>query len=167
MACNSTSDSIDQTLHESVDWLETYVKNANRMTSSEAQVSEHANVVLMRRTLDAFRSGDIPTLAEVFSKDIVWRVPGNSFLSKDYKGQEDVFGFFGRLMELTAGTFRVESVDIMANDEGGVFVDRLSAERNGRTLDLRLALHVTIRNGQIVEGVDHFHHEHLWDAFWA
>lgn len=120
-------------------------------------MSDHQNLQLMRRTIDAFRSGDMSTLAQVFSKDVVWRVPGRSLLANDYKGQGEVFGFFGRLMELTGGTFRVESVDMLANDSGGVFVDRLTAERNGRKLDVRLLLHVTIKDGRIVEGVDHFH----------
>ena len=70
-------------------------------------------------------------------------------------------------MELTNGTFRVESLDVLANHAGGVFVDRLTAERNGQKLDVRLLLHVTIRDGQIVEGLDCFHQEHLWDAFWS
>lgn len=130
-------------------------------------MSEHQHLQVMRRTLDAFLSGDMATLAQIFSKDVVWRVPGKSSLAKDYEGHEEVFGFFGRLMELTSGTFRVESLDMLANDAGGVFVDRLTAERNGRKLDVRLLLHVTIRRGQIVEGFDHFHQEHLWDAFWA
>jgi uncharacterized protein len=130
-------------------------------------VSEHPNLRVMRRTVDAFQSGDMATLAQVFAKDVVWRVPGKSFLAKDYEGHEEVFGYFGRLMELTSGTFRVESLSMLANDAGGVFVDRLTAERNGRALDVHLLLHVTIRSGQIVEGVDHFHEEHLWDAFWS
>ena len=125
------------------------------------------NLQLMRRTLDAFLSGDGPTLAQVFSQDVVWRVPGKSLLARDYKGQAEVFDFFGRLMELTGGTFRVESLDMLANESGGVFVDRLTAERNGRKLDVRLLLYVVIRDGHIVEGVDHFHPEHAWDAFWA
>jgi hypothetical protein len=28
-------------------------------------------------------------------------------------------------------------------------------------------LQVTVENGQIVEGIDYFHPEHAWDAFWA
>ena len=35
----------------------------------------------MRRTLHAFRSGDMPTLGGTFSDDVVWRVPGESFLA--------------------------------------------------------------------------------------
>jgi ketosteroid isomerase-like protein len=120
----------------------------------------------MRRALDAFRSGDGARLTQLFSRDVVWRVPGKSVLAKDYRGQDEVFGFFGRLMQLTGGTFAVESVDMFANAAGGVFVDHLTATRNGKRLDVRLLLHVVIRDGQIVEGVDCFHQEHLWDAFW-
>jgi ketosteroid isomerase-like protein len=130
-------------------------------------VADHSNLQVMRDALKAFQSGDGAALARLFSRDVVWRVPGKSFLAKDYKGQEEVFGFFGQLMALTAGTFNVQSIDLFANDAGGVFVDRITAERNGKKLDVRLILHVTIRGGQIVEGVDAFHHEHLWDAFWT
>ena len=69
-------------------------------------------------------------------------------------------------MELTAGTFKVTSIEMLANDNGGIFVDRITAERAGQKLDVRLILHVVIRSGQIVEAFDYFHHEHLWDAFW-
>jgi uncharacterized protein len=130
-------------------------------------VSEHPNLQIMKRALDAFKSGDGGALSQLFSPDVVWRVPGRSVLAGEYRGQEEVFGFFGRLMQLTGGTFTVSSIDMFANASGGVFVDRITAERDGRTLDVPLILHVTIRNGQIVEGVDHFHQEHLWDAFWA
>jgi ketosteroid isomerase-like protein len=128
---------------------------------------EHPNLTIMRRTLDAFRKGDVPTLGQLFAKDVVWRVPGKSILANDYRGQEQVFGFFGRIMELTGGTFRVDSLDMLANDGGGVFVDRLTAQREGKRLDVRLLLHVTIRGVQIVEGLDCFHPEHHWDEFWA
>jgi hypothetical protein len=130
-------------------------------------VADHPNLQIMRDALKAFQSGDGAALTRLFSTDVVWRVPGRNSLAKDYKGQAEVFGFFGRLMELTGGTFKVQSIDMFANDAGGVFVDRVTAERNGKKLDVRLILHVTIRGGQIVEGVDAFHHEHLWDAFCA
>lgn len=129
-------------------------------------MSANENLKLMRRTLDAFLAGDMETLSEVLAPDVVWRVPGRSLLAGDYSGQPAVFGFFGRLMELTGGTFRVQSLRMLADEAGGVFVDRITAERKGRTLDVRLCLAVTIRGGRIVEGIDHFHQEHLWDAFW-
>jgi ketosteroid isomerase-like protein len=130
-------------------------------------MSDHPNLQVMRSALEAFRAGDIATLSRVFSPDITWRVPGRNPMANTYAGQAEVFGFFGRLMELTGGTFRIDSLDMLAGDSGGVFIDRVRAERDGRQLDVRLLLHVTIRDGQIVEGVDYFHPEHDWDAFWA
>ena len=129
-------------------------------------MTDHPNLNVMRQALAAFAAGDGAALARLFSPDIVWRVPGKSRLSKVYRGQAETFGFFGQLMQETGGTFKVNSVTMFANDSGGVFVDRITASRNGKTLDVGLLLHVTIRDGQIVEGVDHFHQEHLWDAFW-
>lgn len=129
-------------------------------------MTDHPNLNVMRQALAAFGAGDGAALARLFSADIVWRVPGKSRVSKVYRGQAETFGFFGQLMQETGGTFKVNSVMMFANDSGGVFVDRITASRNGKTLDVGLLLHVTIRDGQIVEGVDHFHQEHLWDAFW-
>lgn len=129
-------------------------------------MDDHPNLHLMRRTLDAFRAGDLAALTQIFSADLVWRVPGNSRFAGEHHGHDGLFTFLEQIMELTDRTFRVESLDILANDAGGFFLDHLTAERNGRTLDIQLALHVKIRDGRIVEGVDHFFQEHLWDAFW-
>ena len=112
-------------------------------------MAEHPNLEVMRRALKAFQTGDLPTLTQVFAQDVVWRVPGRNPVARDYRGQAEVFGFFGRLMELTAGTFKIQSIEVFANDRGGVFVDQVTAERNGKTLDVRLLLHVTISGGQI------------------
>ena len=106
----------------------------------------------MQRTLRAFQAGDMATLTEVLDENVAWRVPGRNPMAADYHGRD---------------TFKVESLDMFANDRGGVFVGRITASREGRALDVRLMLHVTIRDGRIVEGCDHFHQEHLWDAFWA
>ena len=130
-------------------------------------MTEHPNLDVMRKALNAFQTGDVPVMLALFSKDIVWRVPGRNPLAQDYRGRDEFFGFLGRLMQLTDGTFKVESLDMMANDRGGLFVDRVTAERDGRRLDVRLLLQVTIVDGQIVEGIDYFHQEHLWDAFLA
>jgi uncharacterized protein len=85
-------------------------------------MGEHPNLDLMRGTLQAFGAGDVPALYELFAPDVVWHVPGRSLLAKDYRGREEVFAFFARLMQRTNGTFHVESLGMFANDDGGVFV---------------------------------------------
>jgi len=128
-------------------------------------MSEQANLDVMRRAVEAFQIGDVAALQALFAQDVVWHVPGTSSLAKDYRGQAEVFVFFGRLMKETAGTFRLENVGMLANADGGVYVDRVRAERKGRTLDVMLLLRVSIAGGRITEGWDCFHQEHVWDNF--
>jgi ketosteroid isomerase-like protein len=64
----------------------------------------HPNADLLHRGYDAFATGDIPTALGMFANDITWHVPGRSPLSGDYKGHEEVLGFFAKSMALSGGT---------------------------------------------------------------
>jgi ketosteroid isomerase-like protein len=98
-------------------------------------VGSHENVQRLRDGYAAFESGDFTALNEMMADDIVWHVPGDSPLSGDYKGKEEVFGYFGALMQETGGTFKVELQDILANDTRAVALQRVSGDRNGKHLD--------------------------------
>jgi len=91
------------------------------------------NVQLLRSAYDAFAQGDIPTVLQVLSPEISWHVPGRSPLSGDYKGHDEVVGFFGASMELSGGTLRVGVDEILADDDRVVVLTTVSAERNCRS----------------------------------
>src|SRR5438094_6380057 len=67
---------------------------------------------------DAFVTLDIPDAAsaaalglavrEIFAPDIKWHTGGRNPLSGDLKGVDEVFANFGKLFELTGGTFKLE-----------------------------------------------------------
>ena len=80
----------------------------------------HPNEELVRRGYDAFAKGDMDTLRELFDPGIVWHFPGRSPLAGDHRGVDAVLGFFGRTMELTAGTFRAELHDVVGDDRHAV-----------------------------------------------
>jgi len=90
----------------------------------------HPNEDLLRRGYDAFGRGDMAAISELFADDIVWHVPGNNPLAGDYKGRDNVLAYFGKSVELTGGTLRVEVHDILANDEHGVALTRDTAQRD-------------------------------------
>lgn len=114
-------------------------------------MADHPNAELLRRGYAAFSAGDMDTVSSLFAEDITWHNPGNNPLSGDYVGKEAVFGFFGKLMELTGGTTRLEVHDVVANDEHGVGLVQNHSERGGRTLDTR-AVHVWhMRDGKATE----------------
>jgi hypothetical protein len=130
-------------------------------------MNEHPFVTLAKKGYEAFRAGDLATLNEVFADDIVFHVPGTAQVSNDYHGKDATFGYFGKLVELTNGTFKVESLKVYVSDDKVAMLDRISAERNGKQLDQELVLVLQVRNGQFVEGWDHFEDLAAWNDFWA
>lgn len=130
-------------------------------------MSEHPYASLMREASAAFSRGDIDALKQMIAEDVIWHVPGRSVVSGTYRGHEKLFGYFGRLMELSGGSFKVEVHDVVASDEHVVNLDRLSGTRGGKTLDIDLALVVHIRGGKIAEAWDLFSDQYAWDEFWS
>ena len=127
----------------------------------------HPNEDLIRRGYDAFARGDLDTLRGLFADDIVWHAGGNNPLSGDYRGQDEVFGFFGRIGQETGGTFRIDIHDVLGNDEHVVVLSTTSAERAGRSLsDNNVGVyHVT--DGRVTEAWFHATDQAAVDAFWS
>jgi ketosteroid isomerase-like protein len=92
----------------------------------------HPDQELIQGGYEAFARGDVPDVLARFSEEIVWHIPGRSRLAGDYRGQDEVVGFFGTLMELSGGTFRLDIHDILATDGHVVALVRGHAEREGR-----------------------------------
>lgn len=130
-------------------------------------MADHPNVELLRKGYNAYSSGDMDVLQELFAEDIQWHIAGRSQLSGDYKGRDAVFGFFGKLMELTEGTAKLEVHDILANDEHGVALVTGSSSRGGKTLEGPDVHVFHIRNGQVVEFWDSPLDQYASDEFYA
>lgn len=95
----------------------------------------HPNEELLRETIAAIQRGDMAALqSNYFAEDIRYHVPGRSPVSGDYQGTDEVLAFFGRLFELSGETFRLELQDVIANDQHGVALFSVRAEREGRQL---------------------------------
>ena len=112
---------------------------------------EHPNAELLRRGYAAYAAGDMETIDGLFADDIAWHNPGNNPLSGDLHGKEAVFAFFGKLMELTGGTARLDIHDVIANDEHAVALVLSHVERGGRAIDSK-AVHVWhVKDGKATE----------------
>jgi ketosteroid isomerase-like protein len=130
-------------------------------------MSEHPNALLMKRANKAFSTGDVETLKQLIAQDAVWHVPGRSALAGDHRGHDEIFSFFGKLMELSGGSFRAELHDVTASNEHAVNLDRVTASRSGKALDINLSLVVHIRDEKIAEAWDFFSDLYAWDEFWS
>ncbi len=95
----------------------------------------HPNEELLREAFAAFMRGDMEALqTKYFAEDIRYHVAGRSQIAGDYEGIAQVLGLFGRLFELSGGTLRLELHDVVANDEHGVALFKVLAEREGKQL---------------------------------
>ena len=126
------------------------------------------NAAIVRRGYEAFNSGDMDTLTELFDESAVWRTPGRSSLAGEHQGREAAFGYFGRLAQETGGTFKAELQQVLAGDDGRVVgIHHCSGERNGKHLDVDCCLVFQLEGGRITEGSDHFRDLYAWDEFWS
>src|SRR5947209_4974800 len=98
-------------------------------------MSAQENAEAMRKGYEAFSRGDMDALRnELFSPDIVWRQGGRNQTAGEYRGADEVIGLFGKLFQLTDGTFRVQVHDLLTSDEHVVVLAQVHAERAGKTL---------------------------------
>ncbi len=128
----------------------------------------HPHEDLIRKAYDAFGSGDVDTIGELFAEEIEFHVPGTNLLSGDYVGKDQVFGVFARLAELTAYSFQTELHDVLASDEHAVVLQRWTAKREGKApLDDRNVSVFHIQRGKITEVWHHAGDQYAQDAFFS
>ncbi len=128
---------------------------------------EHPNAALIRKGYEAFNKGDMATLTELYSEDTVWHEPGNNPLSGEQRGREAVFAFFGRMAELSGGTFRAVVHDILANDEHAVALSRLTGTRQGKETNSAAVQVYHMRNEKITEAWNFSQDQRAYDEFWS
>ena len=126
---------------------------------------EHPNAALTRRVFAAFGQ-DAKAVAAGLSRDVLWRVPGSTAMSGEYRGRRAVVEFLRRTGLETGGTYRSRLQTVLANDEWGVAVYRARGSRNGVDLDVDQALVIRFRDG-LWQEVTAVPLDSAFDAFWA
>jgi uncharacterized protein len=114
-------------------------------------MAEHSNVARIRDGYAAFAKGDFAVLNDLFAEDLLWHEPGRNQLSGDYRGRDTVYGFFGKLMEVTEGSFQLDLQAVFADDERGVALVVSTASRGGRSVKVNDAHVFRFRDGKVVE----------------
>jgi len=127
----------------------------------------HPNEELVRRGYQAFDTGDMATLDELFADDIVWHVPGRNQLSGTYRGKQEVFGNFMKLAELTGGSFKLDIHTILADDEHAVVLVTATGEHDGKTLSDNSVQIFHIKDGKVTEQWLHPGDPYASDEFWG
>jgi ketosteroid isomerase-like protein len=127
--------------------------------------TEHPNAALVRRVFAAFGK-DAMAISAAFSRDVVWRVPGDTVMSGEYHGRRDVMAFLSRTGVETGGTYRSRLRTVFADDDWAVAIYRATGRRNGVDLDVDQALVMRMADG-LIRDVTAVPLDSAFERFWA
>jgi ketosteroid isomerase-like protein len=130
-------------------------------------MTDHPNVQRMRDGYVAFGKGDLAALEDLLTEDVVWHVAGRSSLAGTYSGRTAVFEFFGKIMEITEGSFRAEPLTLLADDHYGCAPVRITAHRGDRHLDVMNVQASRLEDGRVAEFWDTTTDTEATEAFYA
>jgi uncharacterized protein len=126
---------------------------------------EHPNAALVRRLFAAF-GRDPMVVAAALARDVVWRVPGNTVMSGEYRGRREVVEFLRRTGLETDGTYRSRLHTVFADDHWAVALYRAMGTRNGFELDIEQALVIRIADG-VLQDVTAVPLDSAFERFWS
>ena len=109
---------------------------------------DHPNALAYQRTVDAFRQGDLETVASLIAENVVWHVPGVHPLAGEYVGRERLLKF---LASLPSRGFTIREHDVFANDEHVCALSFIGARREGLEFETRVVSVFHFRDGQQTE----------------
>ena len=127
--------------------------------------AEHPNAALVRRVFAAF-GRDAKAISAAFARDVVWRVPGKTVMSGEYRGRREVVEFLRRTGLETDGTYRSRLHTVFADDDWAVAIYRAIGTRNGVELDVEQALVIRLADGLLQE-VTAVPLDSAFERFWA
>ena len=114
-------------------------------------MAEHPNVARIRDGYAAFAKGDFAVLNDLFAEDLLWHEPGRNQLAGNYRCQDAVYGMFGKVMEVTEGSFHIDLHAVLADDEHGVALVVTTASRGGRSMEVNQAHVFHLSDGKVTE----------------
>jgi len=124
----------------------------------------HPNIEFIQQGYEAFGNGDLDTIRQVFDADIEFNILGRNDLARTYRGVDDVFGFFGELIQRTDGTFKLEPHAWLADEDGHVVVLlHVTAQAGERSVDQNTVHVWHVRDGRAVAFWDHWADQYAAD----
>jgi uncharacterized protein len=129
--------------------------------------AEETNAALIVSAYEAFSRGNIQSVLTILAEDILWHVPGRGPLSRNYRGPDEVLGFFDHFMRLSDGTFRVQIDEIFAEGDRVVILCTETARRGGRSWSSPQVHVWTIKNGRATAFREYQGDQQAEDEFWS
>ena len=120
----------------------------------------------------ALGSGDKEQVAEYWADDMVWLVPGHNQLSGWKHGRDDFLAFMARVGELSGGSFNMQVITVLVNDEYSCDVTNnqgVRADDPTKKLNIDVAHVLRWRDGKVIAGKGGIFGDGtaMYDWFWS
>src|SRR5690242_14733023 len=137
-----------------------------RMTRDDQTISpDHPDVVTYRRAGDAFRAGDLDGLAASIHEDVIWHLPGTTWLARDFQGRNTLLAFLREVIQRTNGTFKILDVFVSGTDDHVLAAQRLGATVDGEERLFDVSSVMRFSDGKQKERWLHVHDQTAFDEF--
>jgi ketosteroid isomerase-like protein len=111
----------------------------------------HASEAVVRRFADAMVARNPGEIADCFTDDVVFHIPGRNALSGDYRGKAEVLHRLFQAWEEAFFGLEIKVHDVLADAEHVVMLSDRKAVRGNRTCEMRAASIYHVRDGKIAE----------------
>jgi ketosteroid isomerase-like protein len=105
----------------------------------------HPDAVTYQRAADAFRAGGLDELATTIDEDVVWHLPGTSWMA----------------------TFKLRDVYVSGSDDHVLAAQRFGATVDGEERFFDVGSVMRFRDGRQIERWFHIHDQTAFDEFFA
>jgi ketosteroid isomerase-like protein len=131
-------------------------------------MEKNQNIQVVESYFAALAAGQFDKLPTIISPDVIWHQGGNGALSGTYKGIDAVFALFGKFMEISGGTFKIDRVDSIQENNGLVIAAvHFMAQKPGAEIAMNGFDVMKIVDGRIMEVFLYSEHSHEEDTFWT
>lgn len=131
------------------------------------QTNVATNVAIIERMYDSFNRGDMDTIRrDIFTPDLVWRLPGRHPLAGTKNGAEEVIAFF---QQLNRAGIQVDliTIDVFGADTVVEVHRGHGTAPNGAVLDAINCTHYHIRDGKIADVQVYLSDQYSADNFFS
>jgi uncharacterized protein len=129
-------------------------------------VDQRTNAQVIEAVYQAFSTGDLAAF-DAYTDDSVWDEAGRNQRTGVYRGKEAILEHAMQLAVLTDGTIATTVKEILPGADHVAVLERATAKRNGRVLDMDCCSVYTLRDGKIAELHVLPFDADGWDEFWS
>jgi ketosteroid isomerase-like protein len=128
----------------------------------------HRNLVTVREAIGAFNRTDLARMEQLVHPDVVYRISGKSLVAGEHRGIGAFVSLLEKVKHLSGGSVHLEVQDALADDRTVMLMTRITARREGKTLEQEQAYWYRFGpDGRIIEGRTIPIDLYAFDAFWV